>query len=114
MTSSGDTFTEKIKDNLTKNNKEKTQIIQTTNSNSNLVNNIKSDINNNNIVLDINKTDLDANIITINKEYIVKNADEHREYDGRYLLCCSKQVYLKQNNKFMMSTILRFKRINSR
>ena len=114
VTSSGDTFTEKIKDNLTKNNKEKTQIIQTTNSNSNLVNNIKSDINNNNIILDINKTDLDANIFTINKEYIVKNADEHREYDGRYLLCCSKQVYLKQNNKFMMSTILRFKRISSR
>lgn len=114
VTSSGDTFTEQIKENITLNNKIKTQIIQTTNSNSNLVNNIRTDISNNNIIVDINKTDLDANIFTINKEYIIKNIEEHKEYDGRYLLHSVKQVYLKQNNKFVMSTILRFVRKDSR
>lgn len=113
VTSSGATYSGVIDENITSNNKIKTQIIQTTNSNPNFINNLTTDISNN-IIVDINKTDLDANIFTINKEYIIKNTKEHQEYDGRYLLCSSKQVYVKQNNKFVMSTILRFVKKNSR
>lgn len=113
VTSSGDAYSNSIKENETLNNKIKTKIINTTNSNPNLVNNITNDLSMSNIILDINKPDLDADIFTINKEYLVQNSDEHKEYNGRYLLCSVKQVYLKQNNKFIMSTVLRLKKINN-
>lgn len=112
VTSSGEVYSETIDGNETLNNKIKTKIIQTNSSNPNIINNITSDLYMNNIVVDINKPDLDAEIFTINKEYLINNCDEHMDYNGRYLICSVKQIYIKQNNKFKMSTVLRLKKIN--
>lgn len=110
LTSSGEVNSKNILENITKNNTSKTKLFFSKTSNSNIVNNIENDLHNRNITLDINKADLDASIFTINKEYIIRN-QVHPEYDGRYLIQNVKQAFLKQDNKFKMSTIIRFAKI---
>lgn len=110
LTSSGEVNSKNILENITKNNTSKTKLFFSKTSNSNIVNNIENDLHNRNITLDINKADLDASIFTINKEYIIRN-QVHPEYDGKYLIQNVKQAFLKQDNKFKMSTIIRFAKI---
>lgn len=113
LTSSGEVSSKNILENITKNNTAKTKLFITKTSNPNIASNIESGLQNRNITLDINKPDLDASIFTVNKEYIIRN-QVHPEYDGKYLIQNVKQVFLKQDNKFKMSTLIRFAKIESR
>ncbi|MBR2212881.1 MAG: hypothetical protein IJ889_00425 [Eubacterium sp.] len=113
LTSSGDVSSKNILENITKNNTAKTKLFITKSSNPNIASNIESGLQNRNITLDINKPDLDASLFTVNKEYIIRN-QVHPEYDGKYLIQNVKQVFLKQDNKFKMSTLIRFAKIESR
>lgn len=105
-------LSEKSLGNTNKNNTAKSKIFVNSTSNSGLVNNVSNRLINDELVVDIMKNDLDASIFTINKEYIIKNTLAHEEYDGRYLLCSNKQVYVKQDDIFLLSTALRFKKIS--
>lgn len=111
LTSSGDVSSKNILENITKNNTAKTKLFITKSSNPNIASNIESGLQNRNITLDINKPDLDASLFTVNKEYIIRN-QVHPEYDGKYLIQNVKQVFLKQDNKFKMSTLIRFAKSN--
>lgn len=113
LTSSGDVSSKNILENITKNNTAKTKLFITKSSNPNIASNIESGLQNRNITLDINKPDLDASLFTVNKEYIIRN-QVHPEYDGKYLIQNVKQAFLKQDNKFKMSTLIRFAKIESR
>lgn len=113
LTSSGEVSSKNILENITKNNTAKTKLFITKTSNPNIASNIESGLQNRNITLDINKPDLDASLFTVNKEYIIRN-QVHPEYDGKYLIQNVKQVFLKQDNKFKMSTLIRFAKIESR
>lgn len=113
LTSSGEVSSKNILENITKNNTAKTKLFITKSSNPNIASNIESGLQNRNITLDINKPDLDASLFTVNKEYIIRN-QVHPEYDGKYLIQNVKQVFLKQDNKFKMSTLIRFAKIESR
>lgn len=113
LTSSGEASSKNILENITKNNTAKTKLFITKSSNPNIASNIESGLQNRNITLDINKPDLDASLFTVNKEYIIRN-QVHPEYDGKYLIQNVKQVFLKQDNKFKMSTLIRFAKIESR
>lgn len=113
LTSSGEVSSKNILENITKNNTAKTKLFTTKSSNPNIASNIESGLQNRNITLDINKPDLDASLFTVNKEYIIRN-QVHPEYDGKYLIQNVKQVFLKQDNKFKMSTLIRFAKIESR
>lgn len=109
--SSGNLFSKSL-GNTTKNNLEKTKIFTSTTSNENLVGNIANNLTNNELIIDVFKNDLDSSLFTPNKEYIINNSTEHEEYNGRFLICSNKQVFIKEDNKFQMSTMLRFKKIS--
>ena len=83
------------------------------NNDKNVINSISSNIESSNITLSIVKNDLDASLFTINKEYIIKDP-LHDEYNGRYILTQSKQLFIKQNENFIMSTVLSFKKVSNK
>ena len=86
------------------------RIINISNNDNNAINNITSSIEMNNVMLTIIKNDLDASIFTMNKEYII-NDELHEDYNGKYLLCSTKQLFVKQTEYFIMTTVLTFKKI---
>ena len=87
------------------------KIVNLSNNDQNAINNITADYELNNVFLSITKNDLDASIFTMNKEYIITMDEDHEEYSGRYLLSAVKQFFVKQNEYFVMTTILLFKKI---
>ena len=62
-----------------------------------------------NVVISIVKNDLDASLFTLNKEYII-NDPVHESYSGRYILLQVQQLFIKQTENFIMSTVLKFKK----
>lgn len=106
----GNVFEKEISNNDTKITNTINQIINTSNIDNNAINNIASNIENNNISISFSKNDLDASLFTLNKEYIISDS-LHEEYNNRYLLSSSKQLFIKQSNQFIMTTILNFKKI---
>ena len=58
----------------------------------------------------LTKNDLDASMFTMNKEYII-NDPNHEEYNGRYLISSTKQIFVKQTDYFIMTTVLTFKKL---
>lgn len=109
--SSGNVVSDRVYDS-TKNIHDKMSILTNTTSNTTICKNAKNELINGSLLIDIVKSDLDASIFTINKEYIINNVDEYKEYDGRYLLCGVKQFFIKDDVYFMMNTALRFKKIS--
>ena len=87
------------------------KIVNLSNNDQNAINSITADYELNNVFLSITKNDLDASIFTMNKEYIITMDEDHEEYSGRYLLSAVKQFFVKQNEYFVMTTILMFKKI---
>ena len=92
-------------------NKLVNKVMNVSNNDKNVINSISSNIESSNITLSIVKNDLDASLFTINKEYIIKDP-LHDEYNGRYILTQSKQLFIKQNENFIMSTVLSFKKVS--
>ena len=98
------------KTSISNNNIEKVKIERITNNNLEKINQIKEDISSNTII-NIHKVDLDSSVITINKQYIVKNYINLRENDGTYLLSRKREIYIREGDDFILSTILTLKKI---
>lgn len=108
---SGNVVSKTIEGNESKVTTKINKIINLTNTDANAINNIAASIENNNIQITVSKNDLDTNMFTINKEYIITNVPEREEYNGRYILCSTKQFFMKQTDYFLMNTILKFKKV---
>lgn len=108
--SSGNVYRRDVESNNTKVTKKLSTIINLSNTDNNAVNNIVSSISMNNVCVSIVKNDLDANVFTMNKEYIITD-NTHPEFNGRYLISSVKQMYTKQTEQFVMATILNLKKI---
>lgn len=106
----GDVFQQELPDNQAKITNTINQIMNVSNNDTNVVNAISHNIESGNVTLSLVKNDLDASLFTINKEYIIKDP-LHEDYNGRYILTQSKQLFIKQNENFIMSTILVFRKI---
>lgn len=98
------------KTSISNNNIEKVKIERITNNNLEKINQIKEDISSNTII-NIHKVDLDSSVITINKQYIVKNYINLRENDGTYLLSRKREIYIREGDDFILSAILTLKKI---
>ena len=109
----GDVFEQELPDNQAKITNTINQVMSVSNNDVNVINPISHNIESSNTTLTIVKNDLDASLFTINKEYIV-NDPLHDEYNGRYILTQSKQLFIKQNENFMMSTLLSFKKVTDK
>lgn len=105
----GDVFEQEISDNQARITSTINQVLSITNNDQNVINPISSNIEANNVNLTIVKNDLDASLFTINKEYII-NDPLHESYSGRYILAQTKQLFIKQNGNFIMSTVLSFRK----
>lgn len=86
------------------------KIVHVSNTDGNVVNNLSSTVESNNVVITVIKNDLDASIFTINKEYIITDPI-HGEYAGRYILVSNKQLFIKQMDYYTMVVILKFRKI---
>lgn len=106
----GDVFEQVIDDNQAKVTKTINQVMNVSNNDQNVINPIAHNIESNNVNLSLVKNDLDATLFTINKEYIIKDP-LHDEYNGRYILTHNKQLFVKQNENFIMSTVLSFRKV---
>lgn len=98
------------KASISNNNIEKVKIERITNNNLEKIDQIKEDISSNTII-NIHKVDLDSSVITINKQYIVKNYINLRENDGTYLLSRKREIYIREGDDFILSAILTLKKI---
>lgn len=106
----GDVFEQELEENKIKTTGTINQVMNVSNNDQNVINPITNNIESGNITLSLVKNDLDASLFTINKEYIIRDP-LHDSYSGRYILTQSKQLFIKQNENFIMSTILSFKRV---
>ena len=109
INSKGDVFEQDIEDNKAKVTSTINQIMNVSNNDQNVINNISYSVESANVTITIVKNDLDASLFTLNKEYII-NDPVHDSYAGHYILLQVKQLFIKQNEKFIMSTVLKFKK----
>lgn len=110
INSKGDVFQQELSDNKSKITSTINQVMNISNNDQNVINPISYSIESSNITLSIVKNDLDASLFTLNKEYIIRDP-LHKEYNGRYILTQSKQLFIKQTDNFIMSTILSFRKV---
>jgi hypothetical protein len=111
INSKGEVFEQEVDDNKAKITSTINQIMNVSNSDKNVINPIRSNIESGNTTISIVKNDLDASLFTLNKEYII-NDPVHKEYNGRYIITQNKQLFIRQNENFIMSTILSFRKVS--
>lgn len=92
---------------------EKTRIERIPNNNLKIINNLKRQIEDKSICVNIVKTELDSSIFTINREYIIRNFDVLGRNTGKFLLSRKREIYTLDNDNFILSSILTFKKILS-
>lgn len=91
--------------------KEKFHIHRVFNDNLDYIDSINNVKDSTDIVLIINRAELDASILTPNKEYIVKNYREYQEYNGRFVLSSKKEILIQQDNEFISSTSFTLRKV---
>lgn len=109
INSKGDVFEQDIDQNKAKITSTINQVMNVSNNDTNTINPISYSVESANVTITIVKNDLDASLFTINKEYII-NDSVHDSYSQRYILLSVKQLFVKQNENFIMSTVLKFKK----
>ena len=88
-----------------------TKIVPIKNDNTNMLKNIKSEIENNKNTISLHKQDVDVSIFNINKKYIIRNYDAHSEQDGLFLLDRRVDIYVRDDDKFGATCLLTFSKV---
>ena len=94
----------------------KSTLIRLPNDNTNLLGNIKSNIENNSLIIELNKNDLDSSVLTINREFMIKTTDmdeSYRIYDGKYILSRKRELFLREDETFRSNVMLTLKKLNA-
>ena len=91
----------------------KTKAIRIANENSGLLSNMKASLDTAAVQMLVQKTDIDASVLTMNKKYTIKADDVYRssDYNGTWLLIRKRELYIREDNNFTMSTMLLFEKI---
>ena len=89
---------------------EKVKITRITNDNLDQLENIKTGILNSSMRLNFVKTELDTSVLTMNRKFIIKNYDKLYNKDGTFILSSKKEIYSKDNDSFILSTIISLKK----
>lgn len=91
--------------NITDSDVDKIHVKRITNSNLEYINNEVDNIKDLTI-LNIVKNELDTSLITINKEYMVKNYEDMRDNDGKYILNRKREIYTREGEEFILTCVL--------
>lgn len=84
----------------------KTKIVRTTNNNLNKGHIQKTEIDNTSFIITILKTELDSSVLTINKNYIIKNYKPLKDKDGNFLLSRKREVYTPDDGNYILATMM--------
>ena len=90
---------------------EKTQSIRLNNDNRNMISNLEAVDNDGNFLVFISKNDLDMELFTINKRISIHNIERYQEYNGDYLLSRKRECFVREDNTFVLTTMLNLRRI---
>ena len=90
---------------------EKNSTIRLNNDNDGMLDNIVADKNNSNFLVYIQKTDLDTDVLSLNKRITIRHIDRYKEHDGDYLMYRKRECYLREDNTFILTTMLNLKEI---
>lgn len=93
------------KADISKDDVEKIYLKRINNSNLKYIDNQVDRLKDLNIV-NIVKNELDTSLITINKEYIIKNYKDMRENDGKYILNRKREIYTREGEDFILTCVL--------
>lgn len=83
--------------------------IRLNNDNEHMMENIKAGMNTSNVYVNISKNNLDTTEITMNKKYLIHHKEQYKEYDGVYILCRKRELYMREDDTFRLNSILNFK-----
>lgn len=111
ITSSGSTI--RTLSNNAEYSTDKVTGIRMNNDNNNMIYNIEYQNNSNNVLIYFNKNDLDTDLFTINKRITINNIDRYQKYNGDYLLSRKRECYLREDNTFVLISMINVKRIVS-
>ena len=84
--------------------------IRLNNDNEHMMENIKAGYNSYNVFINISKNNLDTTAMTINKKYLIHNIDQYKDYNGVYLLCRKRELYMREDDIFTMDSVLNFRK----
>ena len=73
----------------------------------------KNILESNTIIIELAKENLDASVLTPNKEYIVNNFDNYASYNGKYTLLYKKEVIVNIDGEFGMSVSLGLRKVGN-
>lgn len=85
--------------------------IRLNNDNEGMINNITADKNNSNFLVYLQKTDLDTDILSPNKRITIHHIDRYKEHNGDYLIYRKRECYLREDNTFILNTMINLKEI---
>ena len=83
------------------------------NENKHMLENIKADDDSKNFLLFFTKTDLDCTLFSINKQILIDNAEQYKELNGAYLLYRKKEMYTRQEDDFVLNSLIYLRRIDT-
>jgi hypothetical protein len=109
MTSSG-TVKSSLK-NKSSYTTEKNSTIRLSNDNEGMIDNIAADKNNNNFLVYVQKTDLDTDVLSLNKRITIHHIDRYKEHNGDYLMYRKRECYLREDTSFTLNTMVNLKEI---
>lgn len=90
---------------------EKNNTIRLNNDNEGMLANIAANDNNNNFLVFIQKTDLDTDVLSLNKRITIHHIDRYSEHNGDYLMYRKRECYLREDNTFILNTMINLKEI---
>lgn len=109
ITSSGTSTKTLVHSTSYLNNKVKN--IRLNNDNTNALYNLEADSNSKNILLYFSKNDLDMDVLSINKKISVRHIDRYSEHNGDYLLYRKRECLIRENDTFIMDTMVNLRKI---
>ena len=81
------------------------------NDNERMLENVKADKDNTNFLVYLQKTDLDSQVLTLNKRITIHHINRYIDHNGDYLMTRKRECYLREDRSFVMSTMLNLKEI---
>ena len=77
-----------------------------------MLDNIEYDYNSSNAFVSIIKSNLDTDIFSINKRYTINHIERYQKLNGEYLLSRKREIYIREDETFIMDSILNFRKID--
>lgn len=90
----------------------KVRSVRLNNDNVHMLDNMKYKDNIENFLVYFSKNDLDTELLTLNKRISIRNIDRYQEFNGEYLLYRKREIYLREDDSFVLNSMINLKRID--